>query len=737
VFAAVPLFAGFAGTDVYIPSVGRRPGNLGSQWYTLLWIHNPSGTTANVSIAFLERNVPNPAPLVFTDSIPPGDTRRYPNTIGTLFGVEKWGALRIKANVPVLGSCRMYNLPPGGEDKDTQGQAYNVIPASFAIANGQSTKVLGVHQTSPKDDSQFRYNFGWVETTGGTADVRVIAYDETGAVVGDKTYPTTGGYEPRYYPIEDLVPTINHANVTLEVRVVGGTGKVIAVGSGVANRSNDATTFEMSFSPDLLAPTGSYVRTLNGLHDDVTLAAGANVTITPSGNTLTIASTGGSGTSLPPGTAGQTLFHTGSAWAATSALTNDGTNVGISGNLTLPATTATTGQIKLGANRFLHNFGPTDARNTFVGEFAGNFAMGGPGTDDGKYNTGIGRMSLYSNTMGHHNTAVGTVSLNANTTGTENTASGHASLSLNTTGNYNTASGTWSLSANTTGNNNTATGARSLRFNTTGYENTAQGLESLGANTTGFYNTASGTLSLRSNTTGNTNTATGGRSLQANTTGSGNTADGFQSLYVSTTGSANTASGQNSLRANTTGNDNTAIGSGAGLTITTGSSNTFLGRSADATAGDLTNATAIGYQASVDVSNKVRIGNTAVTVIGGPVGWSNLSDARAKKDVRELDLGLDFVLALRPVQFRMIEGNGRTDLGFLAQDVETLLGGGYNLLGIGGDADRTLSLRYTDFIPPLVKAAQEQQAQIEAQRGEIDLLKAKLAELEAKLAERR
>ncbi len=169
VFAAVPLFAGFSGTDVFIPSVGRRPGNLGSQWYTLLWIHNPSGTTANVSIAFLERNVPNPAPLVFTDSIPPGDTRRYPNTIGTLFGVEKWGALRIKANVPVLGSCRMYNLPPGGEDKDTQGQAYNVIPASFAIANGQSTKVLGVHQTSPRDDSQFRYNFGWVETTGSTA----------------------------------------------------------------------------------------------------------------------------------------------------------------------------------------------------------------------------------------------------------------------------------------------------------------------------------------------------------------------------------------------------------------------------------------------------------------------------------------------------------------------------------------------------------------------------------------
>jgi hypothetical protein len=39
--------------------------------------------------------------------------------------------------------------------------------------------------------------------------------------------------------------------------------------------------------------TGSVVKSLNGLKDNVTLAAGANVTITPSGNTLTVSSTGG------------------------------------------------------------------------------------------------------------------------------------------------------------------------------------------------------------------------------------------------------------------------------------------------------------------------------------------------------------------------------------------------------------------------------------------------------------
>ncbi len=691
---AAPLFAGFGGTDVFLPAVGRRPGDAGSQWYTQLWIHNPSSTTANVSILFLERNLPNPAPLVFTDSIPPGDTRRYPNTVGTLFGVEKWGALRIKANVPVLASCRMYNLPPGGEDRDTQGQAYNAIPASFAIGSGQSAKVLGVHQSTPRNDGQFRYSFGWVETTGSTADVRVIAYSETGVVIGDKVYSTTGGFEPRYYPVEDLVPAINHQNVMLEMRVVGGTGKVVVVGSGVANHSNDATTFEMGFRDELLSsPAGPYVATLNGLSGAVTLAAGANITIIPSGNTLTIAGPDLISGGLPTGTMGQTLYHDGSAWVPSSALMNSGSKIAISGTLGLPATTALNGQILLGLKRFLHNFGPTDAGNTFLGEEAGNFTIGGTGSDEGKANTGIGRRALFANTTGYRNTATGWGSLDSNTTGRENTASGYASLGSNTTGYYNAASGTWSLYANTAGHDNAAFGTRSLQANTTGYNNISIGSRSLSANTEG---------------------------------------------------NANTAGGVNSLTANTTGSANTAFGYWAGDMITTGSNNTFLGAIADAAANNLTNATAIGYQASVDVSNKVRIGNTAVTVIGGQVAWSNLSDARAKSDIRDLDLGLDLILALRPVSFRMIEGNGRTDLGFLAQDIETLLGDGYNVLGIGGDEERTLSLRYTDLIAPLVKAVQEQQThitsqqkRIEAQQHEIELLKAKLAELESRIGARR
>jgi hypothetical protein len=463
------------------------------------------------------------------------------------------------------------------------------------------------------------------------------------------------------------------------------------------------------------------VRSLNALAGDVLLRAGENVAITSEGSTVTIAlAPGGSPGAQQPGEIGPPIPGSppagprgelgppipGSPPGARpvmrvlpsqptkprppeQAMVPPPSSMYVAGAIELPLTTAAgAGVLTLGGNRFLHNYGPIGAGNTFVGQNAGNFTMGGVNFGEGMYNTAVGYQSLFSNT-----------------TGSWNTASGKWSLVDNTTGSYNTASGGWSLYSNTTGTDNTASGFWSLLSNTTGSYNTASGYQSLAVNTTGCCNTASGFSSLYSNTTGNSNTASG-----------------LQSLFFNTTGSANTASGSQSLSSNTTGSANTASGFYAGFTNTTGSGNTFLGASADAAATNLTDATAVGWGAIVDASYHVRIGDTNVTQIGGQVAWSNLSDARHKDNIRDLDLGLDFVLQLRPVSFTMKQGNGRTDMGFLAQDVEALLGDDYNVLGIGSDKDRTLSLRGTDLIAPMVKAIQEQQSQIEELRRIVRVL---------------
>ena len=300
------------------------------------------------------------------------------------------------------------------------------------------------------------------------------------------------------------------------------------------------------------------------------------------------------------------------------------------------------------------------------------------------------------------------------TYGTNNFFAGVNAGNLTMTGyGGNTASGVSSLHNNTTGSYNTASGGSSLKSNTTGTSNTASGVSSLYYNTTGFSNTASGVYSLYYNTLGFSNTASGYQSLVSNTTGYDNTASGVQSLYY-----------------NTTGYYNTAFGMYAGNSNTTGSQNTFIGYSANASTNALTNATAIGYGAVVDASNKVRIGNVDVTVIGGQVAWSNLSDIRAKKNIKDLSLGLDFITSLKPIEYNMKEGDDRIHLGFSAQDIEAILGNKYSILGRGEDKDHKLSLRYTDFIAPLVKAVQELKVQKEE---EISGLKEQIAEQQAQI----
>lgn len=189
-----------------------------------------------------------------------------------------------------------------------------------------------------------------------------------------------------------------------------------------------------------------------------------------------------------------------------------------------------------------------------------------------------------------------------------------------------------------TGANNSGLGAFSLFSNTTGIENTALGVQSLLNNTTGFNNTAVGFGSLILNTTGYDNTTVGHYSLNHNTAGVQNAALGWQSLFFNTIGSNNTALGQNSLYANTTGNYNTALGNNTGFTNTTGSNLTIIGFNAQAT--------------SPTVSNQITLGNSSVTTLRcNVVTITSLSDMRDKKNIKDLSLGLDFLMKVKPRLF--------------------------------------------------------------------------------------
>jgi hypothetical protein len=364
-------------------------------------------------------------------------------------------------------------------------------------------------------------------------------------------------------------------------------------------------------------------------------------------------------------------------------------------------------------------------------------------------------LSLNANNYGFDNTATGFSSL-ANNSASQNTAYGSQSLAANTTGTHNTASGYQSLNANVTGIDNTANGYISLSVNTAS-QNTAYGSQSLSANTTGTGNNADGVYSLAVNTSGNYNTACGLASLYANSTGNYNTTFGWRSL-TNATADQNTAYGAQSLNQNTTGGYNTANGYSSLFTNTTGNNNTAYGYAADVTSGNLTNANAFGFEATCNASNKVVIGNSSVTSIGGYAAWSNLSDGRFKSQIVENVPGLEFILKLRPVTYHfdarkfehflgrpdsLIENNaegydmaeGIIRTGFIAQEVEKAAqDAGYDFDGVHKPQNEkdNYSLAYGEFTVPLVKAVQEQQFVIERLKQEVELLKAKNKELAAK-----
>jgi hypothetical protein len=283
---APPTEAGFAGTEVYLPSVGAAPGVAPAVWYTTVWVHNPTTTRADVTFALLERQA-NLSPRTSTDSIPAGDTKRYDNAVETLFGVQTFGALRITSNVRVVVGSRIYSQP-GTAIEDSTGQYFAAVPASFAIGAGESTEVIGGWQTQPAAGSAFRLNYGFVETTGsGTCQVLVTVKGASGATLGSKSYAVRQ-WEQVQKGLRDEFPSISSDNVRLTVAVTSGSGRVIAFGSSVANGMQDPSTLEMAYADSLLAENSS-----SGGISGVT--AGAGLTGGGSSGTVTLAVGAGEG----------------------------------------------------------------------------------------------------------------------------------------------------------------------------------------------------------------------------------------------------------------------------------------------------------------------------------------------------------------------------------------------------------------------------------------------------------
>jgi len=109
-------------------------------------------------------------------------------------------------------------------------------------------------------------------------------------------------------------------------------------------------------------------------------------------------------------------------------------------------------------------------------------------------------------------------------------------------------------------------------------------------------------------------------------------------------------------------------------------------------------------------------GSTQCTITTG-TGISCSSDARLKKNIASLDPATSLINQLRPVSYQWKTGTDAVQTGFIAQEVEAVIPG-----LVSTNSDGFKSLNTTGIMPYVVKALQEQSAQITAINARLDAL---------------
>jgi hypothetical protein len=370
----------------------------------------------------------------------------------------------------------------------------------------------------------------------------------------------------------------------------------------------------------------------------------------------------------------------------------------------------------------------------------GGFAVGGLNSTKGessklmsltKENYFIGHNAGKNNTTGKFNSIIGFESALNNTEGSDNVFLGYQCGFSNKLGVNNIFIG------KSAGYNNIGEIQTEPYYLEYGSYNVFIGNNSGYNNVSGWTNCFLGNFSGYGNDTGSDNTFIGNFSGESNSSGSGNSSLGAFSNRSNTIGIQNVTIGFYSGNLNT-GSSNTFVGAYAGVDNLTGQNNTIIGYYANVSDGSLFNATAIGNGAIVNASNKIILGNSSITSIGGYGNWTNYSDRRLKENiVYNKDLGLKFIMDLKTARYNFKDdANKRSRDGLIAQDVKQSLDKlniTFSGLVIDNDSIGTMNLSYSDFVVPLINAVQEQQTEINSLKSENKEFKKENIELKKRL----
>ena len=114
-----------------------------------------------------------------------------------------------------------------------------------------------------------------------------------------------------------------------------------------------------------------------------------------------------------------------------------------------------------------------------------------------------------------------------------------------------------------------------------------------------------------------------------------------------------------------------------------------------------------------------------VALAASGTSWGTFSDERLKYDIEPIENAVETLSDLRTVKYRLEgvdEADSKKKLGLVAQDLVGVLDEVIDPLKRTGDDTEYMSVRYTELVPVLVKAIQEQQDTIESLTARVEQL---------------
>jgi hypothetical protein len=388
-------------------------------------------------------------------------------------------------------------------------------------------------------------------------------------------------------------------------------------------------------------------------------------------------------------------------------------------------------------------------------------------------------------------TTVGGSSLGGGSTntGTDNSAFGFGTLYVNTSGSSNSGFGRGAMRYNTTGGSNSAFGYQALNNNLAANYNTAVGYQAgYGISPSDGYTVAIGYQAGYSTSTSNYNTFLGSSAGYSNT-GNANVYVGYNTGKLATSGTNNCFVGYASGQAVTTGAKNSILGNYSGnqggLDIRTASNyivlsdgdgnprgfnnnagvwkfsncntqnnytdtvnefysnanqrtllffNSSTGYTAQNVLSYVATASGTGYKFYSAQNSTTEVfyvlGNGNVQNTNNSYGA--ISDIKLKENIIDASPKLDNLMQVKVRNYNLKSDPTHKQLGVIAQELETVFPA---MVEETPDRDEdnndlgttTKSVKYSVFVPMLIKSIQELKTIVDAQAAEIAELKAKVA----------